>query len=326
MFYEVLMQKSASKRAAKQDEREEQKRRGRRSLAALGVLGGSQALGASAPLVTGRRTLYHGTTKDVAKKIREEGLAPAISRDADGTIKTRGGNVMEAAQPIDFLGRRGAGYSGFEDAAEQDKFFDTIERLRKATDPDEIEALKAELPRGRGGRGSVYLDPNKYQARYYANQQAAIARDGINNPLTLQMYQQGEGRNPLSFLRLGEDADVVKARVPYALERRMIENPEVAYHEDVTLKNPFLMPQQKLQIEAANKALKGEYVLPGELGPEYMVGSDKFKRHSLDEFKEYVSGNKGRFAKGVGLAGVGAAGVGLGARELYRQFKERKKD
>ena len=325
MFYEVLMEKRAERDNDKGEE--DRKRGGRRALALAGVFGGKGALDRSMPLVTGRRTLYHGTTKDVADQIRAHGLTPALARSASGDITVRDGNIMDIAQAGDHWGRPMASFGNFDTAEQQDAYFDAVERLRTATDPDEIERIKKEFPRGRGGRGSVYLDPRPTQANLYANQQAAIARGEVRDVRGVNAYQEKQRKNPLKALfSLDEGADKIKARVPYDLERRMIENPEIAYHEDVTLKNPFVIGAQKRNIEAANKALRDTYVLPGELGPEYIVGSDKFKRHSLAELKDYVANNKGRFAKGVGLAGVGLAGVGLGGRELYRQFKTRKRD
>jgi hypothetical protein len=325
MFYEVLMEKRA-----KRDNNEDGEERGRgakKVLALSGVLGGKKALDSSAPLVTGRRTLYHGTTKDVADKIRANGLTPALARSASGEITSRGGNITDLVQPVDFLGRAQPGFANFDTAEQRDAYFDAVERLRSATDSDEIERIKKEFPRGKGAKGSVYLDPRPTQANLYANQQATIARGDVNNLQDVQAYQQKQGLNPFkAMFSLDDGADIVKARVPYDLERRMIENPEIAYHEDVTLKNPMVFGAQKRNIELSNRALRDTYVLPGELGPEYIVGSDKFKRHSLAELKDYAMNNKGRFAKGLGLAGVGLAGVGLGGRELYRQFKTRKQN
>lgn len=325
MFYEVLMEKRA-KRDNDKDE-EGRRRGGRRALALAGVFGGKKALTESAPLITGRRTLYHGTTKDVADQIRANGLTPALARSASGEVTVRGGNIMDVAQAKDYLGRPMANFGNFDTVEQRDAYFDAVERLRTTTDPDEIERIKKEFPRGRGGRGSVYLDHRPTQANFYANQQAAIARGEIGSPQDVVSYQAKQRMNPFkAFFTRGKDADVIKARVPYDLERRMIENPEVAYHEDVTLKNPFLFGLERANVEATNKALKDTHVLPGELGAEHIVGSDKFKRHSLAELKDYAANNKGRFAKGLGLAGVGLAGVSLGGRELYRQFKTRKQN
>jgi hypothetical protein len=312
IFYEKLAEKQQESRQTA-----EQRERGRALLGAMGVIGGGAALRGSAPLVTGRRTLYHGTSKAGADAIRREGLTPGMARDADGDFVVRGGNVMDAVTPKDFMGNPEASFGNFESDEQRDKFFNTVEQLRNTDDPDEIERLKAELPRGRGGRGSVYLEGSRLGARFYANQQAEIAEGGIDPDALKEMQQK------INPFRLRDDADVVRARIPYSLERKMIENPEVAFHEDITLKDPLLSPGQKEQLEAAMPKLKGAYVLPGGLGSEYIVGSDDFKSHSLDEFKDYLSNNKGRFAKGVGLAGVGALAAGAGAREIYRQYKRR---
>lgn len=312
IFYEKLAEK-------KQDKDEAERERVRAILGATGVAGGGAAIRGSAPLVTGRRTLYHGTTKDIAKKIREEGLTPALTRNADGKYTLRGGNVMEAVAPRDILGNEVASFTNFETAAQRDEFFNNVERLRNASDPEDIERIKAEFPRGRGGRGSVYLEGNKRGARTYANQQALIRERGVRDiPGLLDV--QGELRRKPFFKH--DDADVVRVRIPYNLERKMIDNPEVAYNEDVTLKG-LLLPEQRRNIEAGQSMLRNAYVLPGGLDSEYVVGSDDFKAHSLDEFKDYVSNNKGRFAKGMGIAGAGALAAGIGARSLYKQYKRR---
>lgn len=313
IFHEKLAEK-------KQSRDEAQRERGKAILGAMGIAGGGAAIRGSAPLVTGRRTVYHGTTKDIAQKIRESGLAPALVRDAEGNITVRGGNVMEAAAPHNIYGQPLAYYGNFDTAAQRDRFFDSVDRLRNASDPDEIERIKAEFPEARGGRGSVYLDGNKRRARFYANQQALIREEGVSDVPSLQVVQR-RAANP--FFR-HDGADVVRARIPYSLERKMIENPEIAYHQNV-LQDPahVFSPDAKRQREAQIRQLRESYVLPGGLGPEYIVGSDDFKAHSLDEFKDYVSNNKGRFAKGVGLAGVGALAAGVGARSLYQQYKRR---
>lgn len=329
MFYEVLMEKSA-KHSEEKKGKPKLNRDQRRLLAAAGVLGGAKALDASAPLVTGRRTLYHGTSKDTAAKIRQVGLQPALARAADGTVTRRGNNITNLIQGNDLSGKPKSGFAGFDTPAEESAFFDSVDRLRSASDPDDIEKAKKTFPRGRGGSGSVYLDARRGNVRQYANQQAAIARHKLTNNADLANYRQSLMMNPLALLKhqfsLADDADIVKARVPYDLERRMIMNPEVQYHEDVTLKNPFLFEADKRQMRGINKELAQAYVLPGELGPEHIVGSNKFKRHSLGEFKDYAMKNKGRFAKGVGLGTLGALGVGLGGRELYDQFQQRKRD
>lgn len=316
IFYEKLAEKQQESRQTA-----EQRERGRALLGAMGIGGGGAAIRGSAPLVTGRRTVYHGTTKDVAQKIRESGLTPGITRDAEGNIITRGGNVMEAAAPRGLFGGPLAYYGSFDSPEQRAEFFDTVDRLRAASDPDEIERIKAEFPEARGGRGSAYLDGNKRRARYYANQQALIKEDDVKDATSLQAVQRRVAR---PFFR-HDDAEVVSARIPYSLERKMIENPEVAYHQNVTMDDPFIKfdPMAKRQLEATMKQLGEAYVLPGGLDTEYIVGSDDFKAHSLDEFKDYVSGNKGRFAKGVGLAGAGALAAGAGAREIYRQYKRR---
>ena len=327
MFYEVLMEKSA-KRSEKKEDKPKLNSDHRKALAAAGLIGGAKALDASTPLVTGRRTLYHGTSKATANKIRQQGLQPGTRRAADGTVTRRRNNVTNLIQGEDLAGKPLPGFAGFDTPAQERAFFDSVDRLRSASDPDDIEKIKKTLPRARGGSGSVYLDASRGSARGYANQQAAIARNKITDNQGFMNYRRSLMMNPLNLLKqqfsLADDADIVKARVPYDLERRMIMNPEVQYHEDVTLKNPFIGDAQKRQLRQANKSLANAYVLPGELGPEHIVGSSKFKRHSLSEFKDYVKKNKGRFAKGVGLGTLGAVGVGLGTRELYNQYRSKR--
>lgn len=50
--------------------------------------GGAYALSKAVPRVTGRTTYYHGTTSDIADKIRQEGLKPSAQTGVKGPIDT----------------------------------------------------------------------------------------------------------------------------------------------------------------------------------------------------------------------------------------------
>lgn len=58
---------------------------------------------------------------------------------------------------------------------------------------------------------------------------------------------------------------------------------------------------------------KGTYTVKGDINPEYIVGSDKYKLPDKEELSAYINANKNRFAAGAGLslAGVALAGNGI---------------
>jgi hypothetical protein len=70
---------------------------------------------------------------------------------------------------------------------------------------------------------------------------------------------------------------------------------------------------------------KGTAVFEGNVGSEYFKKSKNFKKLDLSEFKDYVSHNKGRFAKGVAGAAGGLALLGAGAKILYDNHKNKEK-
>lgn len=302
MFYEVLMEKQAKKEQAKEDKGKNY------ALGATGVIGGAAAAKGSTPLISGRRTFYHGTSAERADAIRKSGLKPQPFGGQSGVT--------------DLAGSMG-GSANFSNVDDHDKQMDLIKKIRKTSDPDELAALKEQLPRGRGGKYHSYLAMDKGIANRYANQQRALSAGE-----DLMEYQTRLAMNPMEALRESGSArpgaDVVKIRLPYSLEKKFVENPEAQQYIDEIASGDGhpLERLQKKQFVKVDK--KTQRVMPGAIDPEHIVGSDKFKRHNLAEFADYVKQNKGRFAKGIALGGLGLTAGALGARHLYRTYKKSK--
>lgn len=63
---------------------------------------------------------------------------------------------------------------------------------------------------------------------------------------------------------------------------------------------------------------KGTYVVKGDIKPEYIRGSKKYKGADIDEIKDFAKSNPERFATGVGASIAGAALVGSGLTSMIK--------
>lgn len=67
---------------------------------------------------------------------------------------------------------------------------------------------------------------------------------------------------------------------------------------------------------------KGTHVIKGDVSPEYIRGSEKYRKADIDEIKEYIQANPDKFKRGVLKAGVGSAISAAGVASLISGIKK----
>lgn len=231
-----------------------------------GVGAGGVLLSKARPHVTGRQRLYHGTTGEAARKVRESGLLPAAAVDTPAIT--------------DILA-------------------------------DDIKADAKKL---------VYLTPKRMEAGGYAGQADFIAANPKNflSPLLMPQRAKATVKGMLNPVHPG----IVTADVPTwkpEIADKIKKNPEARGSFDEFRKHvrsKMLFPPPDDQIRALHKSLDRAVAIDGGVPAEFIRGSDKFKKLTLREMKEYARARPGRFAGGLGLGALGLASVGAGASTL----------
>lgn len=137
------------------------------------------------------------------------------------------------------------------------------------------------------------------------------------------------------------ERETLKAKVPI-WKMKKTDNPELMdtksakdfapivakrYHGDVepnSLLGKALKPADIVAASIMHKNLGPEktYTLEDTIKPQYIKGSDKYKRADKDEVSEYIKNNPGRFAKGLAASGLGVAGTVMGAKNLRKSLKK----
>ena len=211
--------------------------------------------------ITGRTTLYHGTSTAGAEKIKKEGLRPSKS----------------------------TGVTGISDAILSGKTLDTTKN-------------STFLTRDRG-----LFTPGG--ARSYAGQAEYLSR---NPGVDVSGDEGGMKRSAGTIRHAYDGGKVIKYKVPLwkkDIAARIIDNPEHA---------PFNPLAEYVLQKRTN-------VFSGDAPDQYRVGSNSYKKYSLGEFKEYAKGNKGKIAKGAGLALLGGGLIAGGVYNAIGGIKERSK-
>lgn len=190
------------------------------------------------------------------------------------------------------------------------------------TDPGVNEASK----------GLVFTTKSKGTARTYAGQSQAM-REAVDQGRTaaegLADYRNNPTRGLKNMLGFGlEDDSIATMDVPlwkFREQGRVVRNPEI----DSVAEN---FGGGRFGNYFADKLLGesgGTYTFEGGIGPEYVRGSDKYKKLSLGEIGEFIKKNPREFARyaaptvgGLGLAGYGINRL-MGARKkrLEREKK-----
>lgn len=283
-------------------------------LAGAGVVGGKKLVDRAIPMLTGVETLYHGTTKETADAIRRQGLKPVMS-SAEGALRGGGGltNMVGADS-----------FASFESEAQAKDFFKQLEKLKETKDPKEIDKLRKAMEKqfkGRGGNALVYLDRGKGTARTYAHTADMIKHFGEAG--VRQAQEPIEAFKAMFGLGGGE---VLKARVPYQVQRLALANPEIAHlmQSDPTwYLDRVAQAQEKAQKLMAAGQLKTQTVALPELDPKYLKGHADYRYFRPEQFKDYVKNYKGRMLRGAGLGAIGLGIAGLSGKHLYDKWTKK---
>jgi len=226
--------------------------------------------------LTGRETLYHGTSRDRADSIRKNGLTPNHSHSS----------------------------------------------ISGVVDPN-LANMNKDL---------VFTTKSKFQGHMYAAQQRGIDNGRIKNVQDHARGAEHTAKDAFKSMATGNDKGVVKLNVPTWKEgHKGVWNPEVrsqlrSMKSDLLFK---IMNPTKVQQDAAKKIMyntlqKSVHVHRGAegIGTQFIRGSGNYQKNSLKEVGQFISGNRGRFAKGVGAAAAGVALAGLGAKLMAGKKKD----
>lgn len=265
---------------------DEPNRFGQVSLGAAGVIGGARLAGSAKADLTGRETFYHGTNPVAKLKIQHTGLqAKYTAQPGTATAELHG--------------------HGQGDAAEKSKglVFTTKNR---------------DYAEGMAFRGKArMMDPKRPRRAERALRGHPADLGEAANHLFRQVFDQADPRVADS---------VVEMEIPTwkkEWKAKMTDNPE--YDEDVrrakTIYSKFLTggPIRGAADSVAEHVRQSmNYgTFKGDVGPEHVVGSRKFKPLDLDEFTEYASKHPGRIGRGLGTVAVGLGAMALGAKGIH---------
>lgn len=153
------------------------------------------------------------------------------------------------------------------------------------------------------------LDPERYKK--------ALGKSYMTkNPLEALTYGVGK-----SMRGNGGKPSVVRMNVP-VWKMKSVVNPEVDMSFDEWKNKSWLLHEkpnffQERQLRAIYNQLRDNVVIEGAVGPEYVRGSEKYKRNSLKEITEYIRSKPKSFASGALKGLLGAGSILHGGYEIY---------
>lgn len=243
--------------------------------------------------LTGRETLYHGTSPERAKSILEHGLLPNNSigpRNITGKVRNkigvrpRGDNFLRNTRGLVYAAKH-PGLAGMY--------------------PDYIKAIDGKRPEM---MASAVSSPRVHEAR-------------ANRSLK-ESLRHAIGLNPS-----GED--IVKINAPTWMKDKFhqVRDPEIlGLGKTWQWKNPDTKKNSWSGKISRNILLKlhrdKNFVNKGNIGTEYIPGSKNYQGNSVGEILSYIKNNPGRFAKGVGVATLGTGAVAAGVQAIRKRNEE----
>lgn len=280
-------------KAAKDGKDEEGSRSVRAATGATGVGVGTALVSGSKRRLTGRVTVFHGTTADRAESIAKEGLKPSGSPG----IIAEGGFPKEWGRKAYVTRNRhvAVAYGFNQSAINRGAQVDTAKRKGGLHIPD-VEPLDMKNPRHRPavvemsarewGPNGVKLEKNPeiLDRKSFVRRTARRLRD---------MGHPSFGRRDGSFDRDGKDLGDAMREGRKRMQRDAVKG------------------VWKTQQRSAGHAVEG-------IGPEAVRGGARYERLTVKEIGQYARARPGRFLSGVGLA---AAGVGLAAAGVHHALK-----
>jgi hypothetical protein len=223
------------------------------------------------------------------------------------------------------LGLAGAGAGAYAIHKAVPKI-DGMERMYHGTNKEGGKGIRESgLQASRAGEGT---------ATQNANLAARIGEEPLKNKVYIARDKnvarnvgiQQAGMNPF-------DLDVVKMKIPYQHFKDgtvpTTDNPELRgmnadeWVETIKKEMGFMAPPDAA-LHNAYRQLSAPITetVVGDIGTEYIKGSDNFQGQNWSGLVDYIQNNPKRFAGGVGLGALGLAGVGAGLSQV--DFSQKK--
>lgn len=227
--------------------------------------------------LTGRELTYHGTDKKNVRSIKENGIMASRASDKDNLTHKA---LSEYISDDDM---KGLTYVG-----------------RKKYPATGVSIVSA-----------VY-DSNNRASRNYKNLKRAL-RNRETLKVKIPAWKMDVTDNP-------ELMGTKNSKEFYPIVKKRLSTPIGASSKDVKLKKDTIA--DKIGYGAASKVMynslgrEGTHTIRGDISPEYIKGSKKYKRADKEEVKEFIKNNPGRFAKGVAGATTGALIIGNGLKMI----------
>lgn len=257
--------------------------------AALAGGGGIATLNAK-DRILGRKTLYHGTSKDNAAKIKQEGFK--LSNGLGGASEALGEEqfIDNSKGLIHMTPQRGIA-NGFAMVADDPKL-----KEMKTT----INGLLAQLEVARLKSVPVSEFADHVEKRTDLQRQIASGkRDAFDHSSKLLI----RGIITPPQLSAGE---TLKMSVPYGDFRAMQPDPDMFPDVDEKIVR---------QLAVRTDTPPGLEYIKGSVDD---IGRAGRLKESLQLMPDYIKAHPGRFGTGVGLAGAGLTGVGFAAHNQLR--------
>lgn len=124
-----------------------------------------------------------------------------------------------------------------------------------------------------------------------------------------------KGRVPLWKMQIVENPELRGAKNGNEFARLLLKKQNMNYDE----LSPLLKGIADMQGNAGYKGLGPKNTIPvkGDIDAKFLTKSKKYEKAGLKEVTEFAKANKGRFAKGVGLAALGIGAAAYGASTLF---------
>lgn len=239
--------------------------------------------------LTGRERVYHNTDRENVESIKENGIMSAKALDPNNLTHSASGDFLtdDDMRGLTYVARKRSPAIGVAIASGN----------RKISNPESDyykDALGAYL-----SRKTVKADIPSWKMEM------------VDNPELGGAKNQHELKKVLSN-RWRQRAD---KKYGNSIANKIVISPALSISANLSGSSIYdqLGP-------------KGTYTVKGDISPEYIVGSDKYKLPNKDELTEYVKANKNRFATGVGLSLAGATLAGNGVINMAKPLLKKADD
>ena len=280
------------KKKADEDINSIEKQAGIPSSVAKGALGAALLAG-STNAILGKKTLYHGTSKENWDRIKEEGMK--ADKGGSGASKSVGNNAYQKNS------ENKVHLTGIKPIANMYSSVNTPEIKKKREELESLKnkALNIQVHQGAPGKSVVDYKLKKGRQKVY-RELVKYKEDELKRMNMAQKTFKNVFVNP----SIDTDGKTVKVKLDYNKWKNNMEQDR----EGVALK------------KQVNKYLKGNYnpvvkqmaargnidVLPEEIVGSNATLSDKAK-HTLSQLPSYIKENPLRFGAGLTSAGAGTA-------------------